>query len=251
MGDVTKPSEVAAKYNPQADGHAASYDDILQRVQAKRKRVATIAWVSLLAPGSLGVALFIYAFKLSRTIDLNKALIAKQVSKLDSLNTRIKAVTPAALQAYGWSADSVRAADSSRIGVSLQANDMIHGLQGTTAIPEGLRVLYFAKQVDRNRENLLASLQQLGFSVTVRRPSNDDETNAIWVGDNVPVDVARMLGLALVRAGYRVKLIARFRNSTDKELLVQIGRNPFVLTRPDLSPDSIKVMTSLERDTTQ
>ena len=126
-------------------------------------------------------------------------------------------------------------------GISLRLDE-----QPRPAEAEGAPVVqYFAKSAEG--DSVTTALQRSGFRV-VRVPAQfpGEATNAIWIGDAVPIEYARKVALSLLETGVRLRGIYRFRDgSGPRSNLIEVGSsarlNPFpVLTKPQIESMPIR-----------
>ncbi len=154
----------------------------------------------------------------------------------------------AMLRGFGFSSQKAETATAASVSRSIDANRAYQGLlNARTSGPSGIRVEYFPKDVDG--EKVIAAMKEAGLEVVQKRPVREEATNAVWVGDDVPVDDAKLVGLALLRAGVDLVAIRRFRDgSGTKSRLMQVGADAALVGSPPLSAADVSVLTLLPRD---
>jgi hypothetical protein len=94
-------------------------------------------------------------------------------------------------------------------------------------------IQYFSKDIDKSV--VLQALQDAGFHFDQKKPQlPNDRTNAIWVGDPVPLSDAKVVALTLIRAGVQIQSIMAFPvNSSNRGLhRIQIGAYPRMDDKP-------------------
>ena len=86
---------------------------------------------------------------------------------------------------------------------------------------EQVNVVYFPKDVDGNV--VTQALTQLGFGLTTA-PAKQPKvpTNAVWAGDRVQLDDAKLVALVLIRAGVQIKFIGRIQNAK-RDSVIEVG----------------------------
>ena len=154
----------------------------------------------------------------------------------------------AMLRDFGFSSQKAETATAASVSRSIDANRAYQRLLNSrTGGPSGIRVEYFPKDVDGDK--VIAAMNEAGLEVVRRRPVRDEATNAVWVGDDVPVDDAKLVGFALLRAGVDVVALRRFRDgSGTKSRLIQVGADAALVGRPPLSAADVSALTLLARD---
>ncbi|MFZ0406755.1 MAG: hypothetical protein WAM11_01400, partial [Cyanobium sp.] len=128
-----------------------------------------------------------------------------------------------------------------RIAASQKANIFVKtAIQSTDAASKAERqritVQYFPKGVDliviRN------TLSSLGFTFMEGASQQRGATNAIWLGNDVPISDVKLVALTLVRAGVDLKTIRPFRKRhpvADGNLLIQVGTDEEFAGKPSLT----------------
>jgi hypothetical protein len=92
-------------------------------------------------------------------------------------------------------------------------------------------------------------MRDAGFEVIERQAHVLQPTNAIWAGDQVPLQDVKLVGLALLRAGVNVVTVRRFHDGTGhKARLIQVGAIALLAGEPGLSPRDIESLGTLPRD---
>ena len=154
---------------------------------------------------------------------------------------------------FGYSSQNASQARPEDIGRSFEANEargklLAKKLLATSAgkLVEKVTVEYFPKNVEG--DVVVKALRDSGFEVNMKRPQNDEPTNAIWAGDRVSVDDVKLVALTLIRAGVQLKSIRRFRESGGpKANLVQVGADPARNDFPTLSVNDVHSLASIAR----
>jgi hypothetical protein len=152
------------------------------------------------------------------------------------------------LRSFGFSSERADTATAASVSRSLDADRAYQRLLSARASGQsGIRVEYFPKDVDG--EKVIAAMKEAGMEVVQKRPVREEATNAVWVGDDVPVDAAKLVGLALLRAGVDLVAIRRFRDGSGaKSKLMQVGADSTLVGRPPLSAARVSGLTALTRD---
>lgn len=152
------------------------------------------------------------------------------------------------LRDFGFTAERAQGATVQSVSTSLAADRAYRELVASrrnTPRP-AVRVEYFPKDVDGAR--VIKALEDAGLEVVRKSSSRPEPSNAIWAGDQVPIDDVKVVALALMRAGVDVVSIRRFREgSGPKAQLIQIGVDAALAGRPTLTPQSVMNVTALTR----
>lgn len=179
-------------------------------------------------------------------IERQDSTLAAQVEQIARNEERLAELAPAALRGFGWEGEPTAAAiESPAVRTSLAAHDSLVGLsRARPQIARGQTVVYFAKSpaIDVNQLNFIASLRELGFRVEVRRPVNPTRaSNALWYGSEVDPAAVRMVGYALLRAGYELRYVGPFRaGDRGKERLIEIGVSPQAIRDALITPAGLE-----------
>jgi type II secretory pathway pseudopilin PulG len=105
-------------------------------------------------------------------------------------------------------------------------------------------VEYFAKDIDGDA--IVKAAKEAGFDVVGVPGQHPGSTNAMWVGDAVPLADTKVLALAVVRGGVQLRALRRFRDGTGlKSLLIQIGRDEAMTNAPVWTEDRIRALEAL------
>jgi hypothetical protein len=108
-----------------------------------------------------------------------------------------------------------------------------------------LQIQYFPRFTsDVNPDVVIGALHQLGASVTQKAGTNQAvqslATNCVWAGDDVTLDEARSVALALTAAGVKVRDIRQLaQGGGAHSRLIEIGSSARVEAMPVLSPTGI------------
>lgn len=168
----------------------------------------------------------------------------KNYTELKADNRRLEGYVLTMLKGFGFTKPE---ASQEEIVQSIEAEKNLRNLGATLATrPGAITVEYFQKDVDA--EIVASELQKLGFRFKAKPPANDLPTNAIWVGNNVSINDARKVALTLIRAGVKLRSIARFYHGAGpKSLLIQVGADPAIIERPALSVSDLMSLKELKR----
>ena len=112
-----------------------------------------------------------------------------------------------------------------------------------------ITIQYFPRDLDRDvvRAALLDALKDAGFVLSsgAGNPSlSSVPTNTVWYGTNVPDESIRIVALALMRAGVKLREIKPISNpsSESKSRLIQIGAAARVQQNQAYTVDQVKGM---------
>jgi hypothetical protein len=105
-----------------------------------------------------------------------------------------------------------------------------------------ITVTYFPKDVDG--PVVINALKEGGFNVVshIGNPANANRpTNAIWIGENVSVDQAKLIALTLIRAGVPISSLKRLKSAGGgRASLIEVGTDPDVLGKPPLTAADVE-----------
>ena len=154
----------------------------------------------------------------------------------------------AMIRGWGFSSQRADTATAALVSRSIDANRAYQGLLNARAGGQsGTQVEYFPKDVDG--EKVIDAMKKAGLKVVEKRPVREEATNAVWVGDDVPVDDAKLVGLTLLRAGVDVVAIRRFRDGTGiKSKLIQVGADAAMVGSKPLTAADVSLLTLRPRD---
>ena len=117
--------------------------------------------------------------------------------------------------------------------------------QRTYARKAMIAVQYYPKQVDA--PTVLDALHKDGFEYRTGVAQNATPTNAIWAGDSVQFDDAKLVALTLSRAGVEFKTIRRFSDGSGiKSKLIEVGSDPSLVQKPSKTVDGIVSMQDFD-----
>jgi hypothetical protein len=211
-------------------------------------------WVAL--TGLFLIAGLTIAFNLKQSQDKEKALQEsterekKTTAILLNLTEQTRPIPDlvAMLRGFGFSSQKAETATTASVSRSIVANRAYQGLlSARTGGHSETHVEYFPKDVDG--EKVIAAMKEAGLNVVEKRPVREEATNAVWVGDDVPVDDAKLVGLALLRAGVDVVAIRRFRDGGGiKSKLIQVGSDAAMVGSKPLTAADVSVLALLPRD---
>jgi hypothetical protein len=167
-------------------------------------------------------------------VDLTKT--ARQVdSKLTNGLSEIKAT----LRGFGYPEQTVQA-----LGNSFAADKGLRALasSSTSRSRSRITVQYFPKNIDPIV--IRKTIAELGFKQEIFHPNNPYyPTNAVWFGQNVNVDDAKLIAMSLIRAGVSIRSVMQIQGSSAKNL-IQVGVNAKAIASPPLSVEAIARSTS-------
>jgi hypothetical protein len=196
------------------------------------------------------------AFNMEESRDKEKALQESKQREtetrktLDNLIEQTREIPDlvAMIRSWGVSSQKAETATFAFVSRSIDANRAYQRLlSARTGGNSGTQVEYFPKDVDG--EKVIAAMKEAGLKVVEKRPVREEATNAVWVGDDVPVDDAKLVGLALLRAGVDVMAIRRFRDGSGiKSKLIQVGADAAMVGRKPLTAADVSVLNLLPRD---
>ncbi len=135
--------------------------------------------------------------------------------------------------------------------IALQANESLAHLTTNELrkANQKITVQFFPKDIDQELviETLEGVLKGAGFLIKtgVGNPElRDVPTNSIWYGASVPDDSIRIVALALLRSGVKIRSIQPISNPTheSKTRLIQIGSYSPVLDEPPYTVEQVNNM---------
>jgi hypothetical protein len=116
---------------------------------------------------------------------------------------------------------------------------------------EPITLEYFPKGVDGAA--VRRGLQEVHLDVVEKAPLvTGTPTNAMWFGNDVPLDRVKLAALTLQRAGVQLKAIRRFRDGSGRHrLLIQVGADTGLKDAPVLTPADVQALNeqTVARDT--
>jgi hypothetical protein len=177
-----------------------------------------------------------------------KALLARVLSGFGVAQGRVESI-----QKNGLSSS----ADVKLVQAGIAGDDLIKTLLApvqTENQKQQTTVVYYAKDVDPGSVNgppLISSLLQAGFKpvqTTQGRKNPDLSTNAIWVGQDVPIEQAKIVAYTLMRAGVEIRAIRPFSGTGRNPHEIEIGADAAIVRRPPLTYDQIQAMQALSRN---
>ncbi len=106
-------------------------------------------------------------------------------------------------------------------------------------------VQYFPKDVDV--EIVQKALTELGFKLKLGKTRLPKiPTNAIFFGDGINIDDAKLVAYTLIRAGVTIKLIQPFHNSKGRSNVIQVGSARDAVKDKPLTIDEIRNSNSFK-----
>lgn len=238
MKDVVLPAVALA------GGIASLYMD----PSDKKKRLLFLA-------GLVGSTALTIAYNLQDSSQKAKALADAQVQEqqakqnLDVIIDYLKQITEkiGLLVSNGMSPESAKAATPTQVATALSADALYQKHLGTPAKESSgnLHVVYFPKGVDQNR--VFKAIQALGIAVESGPSQNSGETNAMWVGRDVPLESAKAVAFALMRAGVKLVAIRTSERRASETGLIQIGHDPALVNQAPKTPAEVEQMAAFSR----
>jgi hypothetical protein len=210
--------------------------------QPKWRGVA-IAGIVLAALLSVGASLYDDHLE-----SLSHAAEQKQVEiEHDDLHRQLADLRTLVLQQNGVRAPETVAANPADLHRSVEAAQLKQQVMAKlpSASSRTLEIQYFPRFTsDVNPDVVIAALHQLGASVTQKAGTNPAvqslPTNCVWAGDDVTLDEARSVALALTAAGVKVRDIRQLaQGGGAHSRLIEIGSSARVEAMPVLSPTDI------------
>jgi hypothetical protein len=86
-------------------------------------------------------------------------------------------------------------------------------------------VIYFERSADQGR--VRAALSQLDIPYAVQKSSSGAASNAVWLGVDIPSEVAKRIGVALLDGGVDLRYFGYFTYTESKTNIIQIGYSKF------------------------
>jgi len=78
-------------------------------------------------------------------------------------------------------------------------------------------------------------------------PQNSGETNAMWMGLEVPLASAKAVAFALMRVGVKLVAIRTSERRANETRLIQIGHDPALVNRAPQTPAEVEQMAAFSR----
>ncbi|MBC6481788.1 MAG: hypothetical protein GDA56_32530 [Hormoscilla sp. GM7CHS1pb] len=112
---------------------------------------------------------------------------------------------------------------------------------------ENITVQYFPKNVDRRIVE--DALRELNFNYITGESELSISTNAIWFGNDVPIEDVKLVAYTLIRAGVEIKAIRPFPSTSSNRdrLIIQVGSDAEYQSREPLSVDEIQAADKFTR----
>ncbi len=182
---------------------------------------------------------------------LADALVQEQQARqnLDTIIDYLKQITEkiGLLVSNGMSPENAKAATPTQVATALSADALYQKHLGahTKEVAGNLRVVYFPKGVDQKR--VFKAIQDLGITVESGLPQNSGETNAMWVGREVPLESAKAVAFALMRAGVKLMAIRTSERRASETRLIQIGHDPALVNKTPQTPAEVEQMAAFSR----
>jgi hypothetical protein len=144
------------------------------------------------------------------------------------------------------------AADSAALERSLAARDLADRIAQTGGERRAqVRLRYYPADFERhlNETVVLAKLGAYGFRIEKAGARIASvPVNAVWIGEDVHPDDARLVVLTLVSAGVDVKAVRHFREPRGpKKKLIEIGTDSSLARAPGLSTTQIMALAKFKR----
>ena len=238
MKDVVLPAVALA------GGIASLYID----PSDKKKRLLFLA-------GLVGSTALTITYNLQDSTQKAKALADAQTQEqqakqnLDTIIDYLKQITEkiGLLVSNGMTPENAKAATPTQVATALSADALYQKHLGSHVKEAGgnLRVVYFPKGVDQKR--VFKAIQDLGIPVEAGPPQNTGETNAMWAGREVPLESAKAVAFALMRAGVKLAAIRTSEKRAGETWLIQIGHDPALVNQVPKTPTEIEQMTAFSR----
>jgi hypothetical protein len=103
---------------------------------------------------------------------------------------------------------------------------------------------YFAKAADGDA--ITKAARALGYGVVTMPGQHSGPTNAVWVGDDIPLADTKSISLALTQHGVQLRAVRLFRDGKGpKSRLIEIGRDEALANASILTADQIQNLKSL------
>jgi hypothetical protein len=179
----------------------------------------------------------------NRQVDEDRLKVLESYKQLQEDNRRLEGHLLTLLAGLGYTKKEITEEEISR---SIAADKGLTNLRQTTAeSSSNVRVEYVVK--DANTRAITEVLNGLGFQLQIKKPVNDYPTNAMWIGDQVTLEDAKKIALALIRAGVEIRRISRFPvESTNNASLIQVGADPALVAKPILTVEQVLALQELK-----
>lgn len=143
---------------------------------------------------------------------------------------------------------------------SVNADDALRSLL-SVVLPQNQKqpttVVYYPKDVDPSNVNgpvLIQTFKNAGFTVQQAQGGERNPnlaTNAVWAGEDVPIDQVKFVTLTLMRAGLQIRAIRSFKSAPNgaarKPGTIEIGADAQVQNLQPYSVEQVSSLTSLPK----
>ena len=202
------------------------------RFHKREKVIRRVSVLTAIVPFIIGLVWIYYAYeKVGKMNTEYQEILEKSKKEEVRYHTLLERNQKLELKLnYGLSIenDSMIANKSDVMLTSDSANIAINILKLTSAPDTNIVITYYLKSSES--EKITLAIKSLGYYFTTKSPSErmtNQVTNCIWFGKNVSVNDSKVVALAMVRAGIKIKAIRPFRNSTNnpayKKNIIEIG----------------------------
>jgi hypothetical protein len=230
-----------------------SFRNTIEEIAARdrsRQRIALALTVALIV--AAGCWLGVSALQV-RKLDLQSVALAKANGEIEAhirTGNEILAALIPLLKDFGWDGAKIPKdlKDINRIKRSVEADDQLTRLRLESRPPQArsATIEYFQKDVDGLKVE--AALREFGLKFSEKPPLVPDvPANDVVFGDDVPPENAKIVAYVLIRAGVDIKGI-HLSNIPSKAHIVQVIASRIAADEEPLSPDSISLMSSFDRD---
>ncbi len=179
-------------------------------------------------------------------LEQRKADLARETEMLENRVKEFRAVTKEWMVTLGLPKGKEPSLDLAQ--AALEADRERNKLRTMTATEfPNITIDYYPKNVDRRIVN--DALKELGFEIREGKPTLPNvPTNAIWLGEDVPIEAVKLVAYTLIRAGIEIKIIRPFAPPPyRKRDRIEVGSDIQFVDRPPLTVEQIRSATRFTR----
>ena len=207
--------------------------------QEKYKKILTsLLVIALLAVCYLGVTSNISSSKETQEQKSIATTLLGQNTKLTTLLTQFKQDTGFSLESIidklnTWLINPEKAS-TTVLKEAVLADKSMEIYSVTISENTETKIKYYVKEIDNH--TVLNALTEKGLSVTKGKANLDqDQTNAIWFGEQVSIQEVKFVAMALIRAGIAIRTIKPYSGQNRKIHTIEIGSDRSFNNSPSIS----------------